>query len=179
MKKALISVASLAAIAAAVPAASQAQDVANTGVYGNLNLGIVDAKQVDVKAVQARLGYRFNNWVGVEGELGAGIKSDTDRIAGVDVTTRLKHSAAAYLMGFAPVGANTDLIARVGYGTSKFRVKAAGLSASDSEDSFNFGVGAQHHFDGVNGVRVDYTRYETGKSAPDANVWTVGYSRKF
>ncbi|MDZ4374981.1 MAG: porin family protein [Phenylobacterium sp.] len=179
MKKALIRAASLAAIAAAVPAISMAQPVANSGVYGNLNVGAVDAGQVDVKAIQGRLGYRFNNWIGVEGELGTGLKSDTDTVAGLDVNTKLKHSAGAYVVGFAPVGANTDLIARVGYGTNKYRVKAAGLSASDSEDSFNFGVGAQHHFDGVNGVRVDYTRYETDKSVPDANVWTVGFSRKF
>lgn len=150
-----------------------------TGVYGNVNAGIVDADQVDLKALQGRLGYRFNNWLGVEGELGTGLKSDTDTVGGVDVNTKLKHAAGAYLVGFAPVGANTDLIARVGYGTSKYRVKAAGVSASDSEDSFNFGVGAQHHFDGQNGVRVDYTRQEFGNSVPDANVWTVGFSRRF
>ena len=180
MKNALIAAASLAAFGAAFPLAAQAQDVApTTGAYANLNLGIVDADSVNLKSIQGRLGYRFNNWVGVEGELGTGLKSDTDTIGGVEVNTKLKHSAAAYLVGFAPISANTDLIARIGYGTTKIRAKAGGVSASDSEESFNFGVGAQHHFDGMNGVRLDYTRQEFGNGGADANVWTVGYSRRF
>jgi len=182
MKNALIAAASLAAIATVVPAAAMAQDTAaatNTGAYVNLNVGAVDADNIDPKVIGGRVGYRFNNWVGVEGELATGLKSDKDTVAGVDVSYKLKHSADAYLVGFAPIAPNTDLIARIGYGTSKIRAKAAGVSASDSEDSFNFGVGAQHHFDGVNGVRVDYTRKEFGNGAPDANVWTVGYSRRF
>jgi outer membrane immunogenic protein len=180
MKNALIAAASLAAIGAAFPIAAQAQDVApTTGAYANLNLGIVDAGDIDLKAIQGRVGYRFNNWVGVEGELGTGLKSDTDTIGGVEVNTKLKHSAAAYLVGYAPITTNTDLIARIGYGSSKVRAKAAGFSASDTEDSFNFGVGAQHYFDGANGVRLDYTRHEFGSGTPDANVWTVGYTRRF
>jgi len=182
MKNALIAAASLAAIAAVVPAAAQAQDAAATkaGAYGGVNAGIVNGSGgVDLKAIQGRLGYRFNDWVGVEGELATGLKSDTDTIAGVDVNTKLKHSAAAYVVGFAPIGANTDILARVGYGTTKLRAKAAGVSASDSEESLNFGVGAQHHFDGLNGVRVDYTRQEFRHDNGDANVWSLGYTRKF
>jgi len=181
MKKALIAAASLAAFAAVVPAAAQAQDAAATkaGAYANLNIGLFDGGQADLKAIQGRLGYRFNDWVGVEGELATGIKSDTDTIAGVEVNTKLKHAAAAYVVGFAPIGTDTDLLARIGYGTTKIRAKAAGVSASDSAESFNFGVGAQHHFDGLNGVRVDYTRQEFNDDQGHANVWTVGYSRKF
>jgi len=179
MKKALIAAASLAAIATAVPAAAQ-ETTANTGVYGGINAGIVDGSGgVDLKAIQGRLGYRFNDWIGVEGDLATGLKSDTDRVAGIDVNTKLKHSAAAYVVGFAPIGPNTDLIARIGYGTTKLRAKAAGVSASDSEESFNFGVGAQHHFDGQNGVRFDYTRQEFRNGGADANVWSLGYTRKF
>lgn len=181
MKNALIAAASLAAIGAVFPVAAQAQDTAstNTGAYVNLNVGAVDAKNIDPKVIGGRVGYRFNDWVGVEGELATGLKSDKDTVAGVDVSYKLKHSADAYLVGFAPIAPNTDLIARIGYGTSKISAKAAGVSASDSEESFNFGVGAQHHFDGVNGVRIDYTRKEFGNGAQDANVWSLGYSRRF
>jgi outer membrane immunogenic protein len=183
MKKALIAAASLAAIAAVFPAAAQAQDTAaatKAGPYAGVNVGIVDGSSgIDLKAIQGRLGYRFNDWIGVEGDLATGLKSDTDNIAGVDVNTKLKHSAAAYVVGFAPISANTDLLARIGYGTTKLRAKAAGVSASDSEESFNFGVGAQHHFDGLNGVRVDFTRQEFSNDGGDANVWSLGYTRKF
>ncbi|HKP79150.1 MAG TPA: porin family protein [Phenylobacterium sp.] len=183
MKNALISAASLAAIATVVPAAAQAQVAETaavpTGIYANLNAGIADGNGADLGVIGGRLGYRFNNFIGVEGELATGLKSDTDTIGGVDVNTKLEHSAAAYGVGFLPLGPNTDLLARVGYGTTKLRAKAAGVSDSDSEESWNFGVGAQHHFDGVNGVRVDYTRQEYNHDAGHANVWAVGYTRRF
>lgn len=178
MKRILFAAASLAATAAAIPAA-QAQEAANAGAYVNVHAGMVNAKEIDPKVIGGRLGYRFNDWIGVEGELATGLKSDKDTVAGVDVNYKLKHSADAYLVGFAPVGANTDLIARVGYGETKLRTKVAGASFSDTEHSVNYGVGAQHHFDGLNGVRVDYTRKEFGDGAPDANVLSVGYSRRF
>lgn len=181
MKNALIAAASLAAIAAVVPAAAQAQDAAapTTGAYVNLNAGIVDGGQADLKVLQGRLGYRINPYIGVEGELATGIKSDTDTIGGVRVNTKLKHEAAAYAVGFLPIGPNTDVLARIGYGTTKIRAKAAGLSASDSAESVNYGVGAQHHFDGLNGVRADYTYQDFNKGLGHANVWTVGYVRRF
>ena len=181
MKNALIAAASLAAIATVVPAAAQAQDTTapNTGAYVNLNAALVDGGQVDLKAIGGRLGYRFMPYLGIEGELATGLKSDTDTIAGVRVNTKLKHTAAAYAVGFLPISPNTDILARIGYGTTKLRAKAAGISASDSVESVNYGVGAQHHFDGVNGVRFDYTRQDFNKSQGHANVWTVGYVRRF
>lgn len=182
MKNALIAAASLAALTFVVPAAAQAQDTATApslGAYVNLNLGLVDGGQADLKTMGGRLGYRFTPYLGVEGELGTGIKSDTDTIAGVRVNTRLRYEAAVYGVGFLPLGPNTDLLARVGYGTTKLRAKALGVSASDNAESWNFGVGAQHTFDGLNGIRADFTRQEYNHDAGHANVWTVGYVRKF
>lgn len=180
MKNALIAAASLAAIAAVVPATSQAQTApANTGAYANLNLGIADGGQADLKAIQGRLGYRFMPFVGIEGELATGLKSDKDTIGGVQVRTKLKHEAAVYGVGFLPVGPNTDILARIGYGTTKFGVKATGVSASDSVESVNYGIGAQHHFDGLNGIRADFTRQDFNHDQGHANVWTVGYVRRF
>lgn len=182
MKKSLIATAAVAAIAV-VASSAQAQIATTatvpTGVYANVQAGIADGGQADLGVIGARLGYRFNNFLGVEGELATGLKSDTDTISGVEVNTKLKHSAAVYGVGFLPLGANTDLLARVGYGTTKVRAEAAGFSASDSEESWNFGVGAQHHFDGVNGVRVDYTRQEFNHDAGHSNVWSLGYARRF
>ena len=179
MKKSLIAAATLAAFAAVVPAAHAQDAMPATGAYVNLGAAIVDGGQADLKSLQGRLGYRITPNFGVEGELATGLKSDTDTIAGVRVNTKLKHSAAAYAVGFLPIAPNTELLARVGYGTTKIRARAAGISASDSAESVNYGVGAQHHFDGLNGVRADYTRQEFTNSDAHANVWAVGYTRRF
>jgi hypothetical protein len=179
--KILLAAASAAAMALVVPAIAQAQTAPTTGVYGSLGYAHVDGQGVDLGALQGRLGYRMNTWFGAEAEGAFGIKDDdVDLGVGTNAKVELKHQLAAYAVGFAPLSENTDLIARIGYGTAKIKASAAGVSASDSGDSFNFGVGAQHHFDGVNGVRVDWTRHDfRDDGAGHADVWSIAYTRKF
>lgn len=176
--KILIAAASAAALASLAPAMAQAQ-TATTGVYGSLGYAHIDGDDVNLGAIGGRLGYRVNDWFGVEGELGFGVKDDTVNLAGVPVDVKLNHAEAIYGVGFIPVSENTDLIARIGYGNTDLEGSAAGLSASDSGKSWNFGLGAQHHFDGVNGVRFDYTRQEFNDDGGAANVWSIAYTRRF
>lgn len=185
MKNALIAAASVAAIAAIVPAAAQAQDAAasNVGAYVNLGLAHADAGTPNYEIVGARLGYRFTPYLGVEGELATGLSGYTYRdvggTAGFDVKTKVEHQAAVYGIGFLPISPSTDLFARIGYGNTKISGKALGVSVADDGDSWNFGVGAQHSFDGLNGIRVDYTRQEFTNSSAHANVFGASYVRKF
>ena len=180
--KALFAAATAAALVSLAPGLAQAQDAAvASGPYVNLGYARVDTDPGSLDAIAGRLGFRFNNWIGAEGELATGLGSDsiTDPATGVRASLKLKHSAAAYVVGFAPIGANTDLIARVGYGTTKARVRGGGISVSDSEESINYGLGAQHHFDGVNGVRVDWTRYDFDNGGGKSDVFAIAYTRRF
>jgi outer membrane immunogenic protein len=177
--KSLIAAASAVAMASLAPAIAQAQTAPTTGAYVNLGYAHADAGAPNYEILQGKLGYRFNNWIGIEGELATGLKGHDDTIAGINVHSKIKHEAAAYVVGFAPIAANTDLLARVGYGTTKIKASGAGVSGSDSAESFNFGVGAQHYFDGVNGIRVDYTRQEFNHDQGHANVFGIAYTRKF
>jgi opacity protein-like surface antigen len=186
--KALVAAASATVLASVFPAAAQAQDTTGTTFYGNLGYAHTDAENFNVGAIQGRLGARFGQYFGVEGEGSIGVKGDNYRfenvLPDVDWHVKMKHQAAIYGVGFLPISPNTDLLARVGYGTTKLKttVESAGTeqSASDSEQSWNFGVGAQHHFDGLNGVRADYTRQEfRGDGGGSANVWSLGYTRRF
>jgi outer membrane immunogenic protein len=179
--KFLITAASVAAAAFVTPALAQAQTAtAPVGLYGTLGYADTHASGVDLGSIQARLGYRANAWLGVEGELAGGVKSDDLNVApGVNAKLKLRHQEAIYGVGFFPVTSQIDLIGRVGYGHSKIRASALGNSASDAGDSWNFGAGAQYNFDGVNGVRADYTREEFTNSDAHANVWSIAYARKF
>jgi outer membrane immunogenic protein len=177
--KALIAAASAAVLASVAPAMAQAQ-TANSGVYGSVGYAHVDLDDGNLGAIQGRLGMRFSDWLGVEGELAGGVKGEDVDVGGTEVEVDLSHQAAIYAVGFAPLSANTDLIGRIGYGAQEIEGSALGQSASEDGDSWNFGVGAQHHFDGVNGVRVDYTRHEfRGDDAGHANVWSIAYTRRF
>lgn len=173
----MFAAAAVAAIAAAAPAIANAQD-AEAGAYVNLGYAHTSSGGLDFGAVGARLGYRVNKWVGVEGEGAFGVDDDKLDVSGTSVKVELKHTLAAYLVGFVPVSPNADVLARVGYGTTKFGASLSGVGASGSDESFNFGVGGQYHFDGLNGARLDYT-YQDFDGGGHANVWSVSYSRRF
>jgi hypothetical protein len=149
-------------------------------VYGSVGYANFGQSDVNLDTIQGRLGYRFNNYAGVEGELAAGIGSDKTTIApGLDAKTKLRHQEAIYGVGFLPVSPKLDVIGRVGYGSTKVRTKIAGVSNSDSAESWNYGAGAQYHVDAKNGIRADYTRQNYLGENGHADVWSIGYNRRF
>jgi outer membrane immunogenic protein len=173
-----------------LPAAALAQTTAPTGVYATLGYADAHTDGVDLGAIQGRLGWRFNNWLGLEGEFAGGVKSDKDTttVGGVTVNSKikLKDEEAIYGVGFLPLSSNFDLLARVGYGHTSAKATAStangAIAASQTADgnSWNYGVGAQYHFDGKNGIRGDYTRQEfTGDNSGHADVWSIAYSHRF
>ena len=162
-----------AAALAALPAAAQ------TSFYGNVGYTAVDTDDVTLGALTGRVGAQFHPNFAVEGEAGFGVKDDSANVGGVNVKGELKHSVAVYGVGILPINDKFDLLARVGYGTSKIEASALGVSVKDSQESWNYGVGAQYSFDGANGVRVDYTRYDFNGDFDKADTWAVSYVRKF
>lgn len=145
---------------AAIPAASQAQEV-----YGTIGYAHTDADDADLGAIQGRLGYKFNPYVAVEGEAAFGVKDDRD--------VELKHQVGAYVVGSVPVTPQAQLFGRVGYSGSKFDTAVGEVEG----DGFAYGVGGQYNFTPEDGVRVDWTRHDY--DGGDADVFSVGYARKF
>ncbi|MBI5942172.1 MAG: porin family protein [Caulobacterales bacterium] len=164
MKSFMIAASAAVLSVAAIPAVSQAQEV-----YGTIGYAGVEADDANLGAIQGRLGYKFNPYVGIEGEAAFGVADDT--VSGVDV--ELKHELGAYVVGFLPVTPKADLFARVGYTSSEFDTSLGSVDG----DGAAWGVGGQYHFTDKDGVRVDWTRHDY--DAGDANVWSVGYTRKF
>jgi outer membrane immunogenic protein len=182
--KAYLAAASSAAILA-LPALAFAQGSNTTPAhfYGGLGYAHRDYDGADTSTVQGRLGYRLNNNLALEGELGGGVNSDTDRDGALTSKYKLTREGAVYGVGLLPISPNTDVYARVGYGASQIKSQydLAGITASDKDTvkSWRFGAGAEHFLDGKNGVRVDYTREEATRGDRDANVWSAGYVRRF
>jgi outer membrane immunogenic protein len=163
--KSLMIAASTAVLSLAIlPAAAQSQEV-----YGTIGYAGVDADGPNLGAIQGRLGYKFNPYVGIEGEAAFGVSDDT--VGGVDV--KLQHEVGGYLVGYLPVTPNADLFARVGYSSTSFDTSLGDVDG----DGGAWGVGGQYHFTDKDGVRLDWTRhdYDVG----EANVWSLGYTRKF
>jgi outer membrane immunogenic protein len=181
--KSLITAASALALAALLPAAASAQ-TANTGTtfYGTLGYADSNADHLNLGTIQGRVGARFGQYFGVEGELGAGVTNDKTTVGGVDIKAKIQSQEAIYGVGFLPLSPQVDLLARIGYGDTRVKAKASAFGVADSAsgNSWNYGVGAQYHVDDKNGVRADYTREQyTGNGSGAANVYALSYVRKF
>lgn len=163
----------VAAIGIVAPAMAQ-----TTG-YATLGYNHEKADDISLGSAQARMGLRFGRHLGVEGELSQGVKSDDITVGGVRTEVKARPAAAAYGVAYLPVGERADLFARVGYGTSRYRVTQGPVSVSDVDHNINYGVGGQYFFSDKDGVRVDYTRKTFNKADDDADTASVAYVRRF
>ena len=190
----VIAAVAFAAMGMAAPAlAQEAAAPSYSGLYGNLGWAGTDTHSTMTNSIQGRLGWRFGRYLGAEAELSGGLSSDhfTSTVTGTPTSVGVKQSiaGAGYAVGFLPIGPNFDLLARVGYGASKYNISPAGQpSYHVSENGIRYGAGAQYLFDGRNGIRADYTREHMGdfQDAPgffqgdrNANVWAVSFAHKF
>ncbi len=163
MKTLMIAASAAVLSLAAMPAVAQAQ------AYGTVGYAGVDAEGANLGAVQGRLGYKFTPMFGVEGEAAFGISDDT--VSGVDV--EMKHEVGVFGVVTAPISPSFDLFARAGYTGASFDTT---LGDVDS-DGFAYGVGGQYNVTEKDGIRLDWTRHDHDDA--EADVWSVGYSRKF
>jgi outer membrane immunogenic protein len=174
--KSVIALSIATAIACVGAGTAQAQ-IANTQFYGTL--GYAQDQDEDLGVLQGRLGARFGRFVGVEGEVGAGVKSYNSDFG---YKRSIEYQVASYAVAYAPLSPNIDLLARVGYGATRFKSSFSSivppLSGKFTENSWNLGVGGQYLFDGKNGVRLDYV-HQDFESSPNGNVWSIAYTRRF
>ena len=195
MKLMLMTAAAAAVLAASVPAMAQSVDSTNkTGIYGNLGWNETQVEGANTGAINALIGGRWGNYLGVEGELNYGLSSG-DRTFGAgtagqnDVNVKQKLGGAAYGVGFLPLGQNLDLLARVGWGKADYRISPTGLDHyTATESGIRYGVGAQYILTGGTGVRLDWTRAHMGDLTDsgqyfsgnrDTNTWSIALTHKF
>ncbi|HZZ31980.1 MAG TPA: porin family protein [Phenylobacterium sp.] len=178
--KALITAASALALCAVIPAVASAQTFASPTFYGTLGYDETSLNHVNLGGIQGRVGARFGQYFGVEGEAAWGVQGNKATIGGTSTNVNLNSQEALYGVTFLPISPNLDLLARIGYGHTDTSGTINGVAAGPKGDSWNFGVGGQYTFDGKNGVRVDYTREDfQDHASPDAGVWSIAYVRKF
>jgi len=175
MKTFFIAAASLAALAVAAPASAQMAPFSNVSVYGNLGWTDFSGSGTDLSAITGRLGARFGQYVGVEGEVSGGIGNRDENGASL----HLNNAEAIYAVGFLPILPNADLLARIGYGGNDYHVSVNGNNFGAHVDTVNYGVGGQYFFTHADGVRLDYTREDATDHGPDANLFGVSYVHKF
>jgi opacity protein-like surface antigen len=202
VKKLVLATAAAAALCVGAPALALAQDnpaATPDGAYVNLGWSHLTTNGASTEGIQGRLGYRFMPFLGVEGELRGGLSTGHNTFdyttgtppvtTSTDVGVKQSIAGAGYVVGFLPVMPNRfDVLARVGYGWSRYDLTPATLSTYHADEhGLRYGVGAQYLFDGANGVRVDWTREQMSNFdvpagldvSNHANVWGVSFVHKF
>ncbi len=162
------------AVAAPAFAASSSEPFGPVTGYVNLGYSYVDLDP-GFHVLDGRVGARVGKYVGVEGEVGFGVGSQS--VSGVSV--KVKSTYNGYAVGFIPLAPNADLFGRVGYGHSNISGSASGTTLTLGEDSLNFGGGGQYFFTAKDGFRAEYTRYDFRHGNGAANVYSVSYVRRF
>ena len=182
---------SAAVATAALLAASAASAQTITGVYGNLGyshitdeLGDDGDEDVSLGAITGRIGARVLPWLAIEGQASLGVIDEEESEGGVTVTASLNHEVGVYAVGMFPVSPNADIFARAGFGLADFELEARGpgtgnLRAEEDATYRALGVGGQFFWDGVNGVRGDYTYLDFYNEDAKADVFSIAYVRKF
>ena len=189
--------AALALLGATAILPAEAQLLDPSSFYGTLGYSDISGRELTNGAVTGRLGVRFWNYLGVEGELSVGIneshflysppcKAPICTVPIFHMGSRLQNAEGIYAVGYLPLSPNADLFVRGGYGFANYSTSVSFFNGF-SDQGLAFGGGGQYYFDGANGVRFDYTRQEdqstdfVGQRAfgSGVNVWSIAYTRKF
>lgn len=161
--------------------AASAAALVTTGVSaqepGDVHFGagytLIDADGIEFDTLTLRGGYDFTEYFGVEGDLLVGLGDEN--IGGADVS--LDYGLGAYAKLQAPLTENFSVFGRIGYVYWDAEASGGGITLSDSDDGFAYGVGAEWAFNGPNAVRFDYTRYDFDGAESDG--YGVSYVRRF
>ena len=171
--KAYLIAAAAASVTLCAPMVAQAADSLGTSVYGTLGYANAGQDGAHLSAIQGRLGARFGQYIGVEGEVAAGLGST--KVLGVDV--KLSSQYAAYGVVFMPLSTKLDGFVRVGYGRVNLSASyLGGPSVTAGNNGVSVGGGMQYFFTKNDGIRAEYTYTRAGGNT---NVLAVAYVRKF
>ena len=158
-------------ILVSVSGMAHAQDEGAYGVIG------ATTYEFDTFGLNAKLGYNFNKYFGVEADGILGLTSDTTTIGANELKAKVDYTIAAFGVVRLPVNEQIDIFARGGYHQTGLSLKFLGTTTSGDIDGFAVGGGVQYNFSENSGIRAEYTYMDGGFS--DFNAVSVGYVRKF
>jgi hypothetical protein len=176
-----------AAAAAAALFAAGAASAQMAPLYGNLGYthygAEAEGEELNLGAITGRVGSRLSPYLAVEGEGSIGVRDEEETSGGVTTSLGLNYQLLGFVVGMLPISPEADLFARIGYGVTdlEFEVSGPGFTdtASDSEGTLALGAGGQFFFDGLNGVRAEYTRYDFQDDGGDIDSLSIAYVRRF
>ena len=181
MRKTIIALTAAALGLGALPALAVDNGIYLGGSVGQAGVSIDESFEgqdfdydADSTAFKAIVGWRFLDWLAVEGnyiDLGSG----DDTIEGVKFETDVS-GVSLSAVGFLPVGP-VDLFARVGAVNWDADLSALGETFSDDGTDLTYGVGAQFRVWSLS-IRAEYEQFDID-SADTVDLISVGVTWTF
>lgn len=195
MKKVLLTAAASVAALLSLSAAASAQTFDQPTFNGSIGYTQAQVDQVvdedfeeadvDFGAITGRLGARFHPNLGAEAELNIGVNDEEyDFGGGNRAQLGLNYTASVFGMAIAPLSPNFEVFGRLGVGYGELEAETSGPAFGNFSETSDggfvaFGAGAQYYFDGQNGLRVDYTRYDGEDDGVELDTVSASYTRRF
>ncbi|OLF81395.1 hypothetical protein AWH62_01610 [Maricaulis sp. W15] len=136
-----------------------------------------DFDGVDFDTVVVRGSYDFTRYLGVEGQLNIGLGDESVTVGAVTGDVSLDYVAGVFGVVRPFSNENGSVFLRAGYTTTEAEASAAGLNFNADDQAWAYGVGGEYFFDGRNGVRADYTRYDYDDGG-EADFYGISYVRR-
>jgi OmpA-OmpF porin, OOP family len=155
---------------------------ANLGI-GKPNINMPNGTDKSSSAVAGVfLGYKFNKYIGVEGEY-TGIGKVTDNLKG----SAKGDAASLSAIGFLPLNDEFNLYGKLGVAHTKTKVTSSLAPINDAtRNSVTYGLGGEYNFNKNVGMRVGWDHYNAAvdtavnnKKNANANVVSVGVVYNF
>jgi hypothetical protein len=139
----------------------------------------LSGNDVTLGAITVRGGYDFNRYIGVEADVHVGVVDESVPSIIGDIDVSADFGAGAFVVGRLPLGDGmNNLYLRGGYGSITVEDSAGGITVAEDVDGFAVGFGGEFYFAGNNGVRLDYTRYESDENEA-LDAYGIAYIRRF
>lgn len=138
-----------------------------------------DLEGMEFDTLVVRGGYDFTRYLGIEGQGAIGLGEEQITEGAVTADVELDYSFGLFGV-FRPFqNEHGNIFVRGGYTNTQLEASVSGLSATADENAWAYGVGGEYFFDGANGVRADYTRFEFEDDGGSADVYGISYVRRF
>ena len=156
-----------------------------SGLYGELGYTFLKVDGLGTSgrpgAIRGLLGYEFHPMLAVEGFFGGGVQDDDRNIVVNGISNNVSFDAKSmYGIWLRPKYAMNqfELFARLGWAHTKVNVEArpSGLNATQSDDDFSWGIGANYRFNRNFYGGIDWIRYSNQSDHKvDGLTLSVGY----
>ncbi|MEA3433707.1 MAG: porin family protein [Campylobacterota bacterium] len=160
-------------------------DTEETFPGGNLTY---DTRSDDFSQFMLQAGYKFNDYVAVEGRYWIGMDDNSwDNLVHGNVTAEID-TWGIYVKPMYPVTENFDIYALLGYADADYSISGSGYTYdAPAFDGFSWGIGADYSFTESIAIFVDYvalyddTYVNTAGNNVDVTIdtWNFGVTYQF